>query len=76
MATKEELDERIIAAGKRLRELRIEAGYTSYENFAFENELPRVQYGRMEKGTNFTIKSLLKVLDVHGLTLNDFFSSL
>ena len=49
----------------KLKKLRIEKGFTSYENFAYQNDLPRVQYWRMEKGTNFTIKNLLKILDIH-----------
>ena len=41
-------DKRIKKIADRLRELRKEAGYTSYENFAYDNDIPRVQYGRME----------------------------
>jgi transcriptional regulator with XRE-family HTH domain len=60
--------------GEKIRELRIEKGYTSYETFAFDNELPRMQYWRMEKGkTNITVNSLIKVLNVHKLSLSDFF---
>lgn len=70
------MDEQILKIGKRIKELRIEAGYSSYEFFAWEHGLPRVQYWRMEKGTNFTIKSLIKVLDVHNLSLKDFFSQI
>lgn len=63
--------------GKRLRELRIKKGYTSYENFAFDNDLPRVQYWRLEKGkTNPTIKTLEKILSIHNITFGEFFNSL
>ena len=57
----------------KLKKIRIEKGYTSYENFAYQNDLPRVQYWRMEKGTNFTIKNLLKILEIHQMSLEDFF---
>lgn len=67
------MDDRIIDIGKKLRKLRLQKGYSSYEVFAWENEIPRVQYWRMEKGTNFTISSLLRVLDVHNITLEEFF---
>jgi len=70
------MDKRILKIAKRLKALRIAKGYTSYENFAWDNNIPRVQYWRMEKGTNFTIKNLLRILDVHNLSLNDFFANL
>ena len=57
----------------KLKKIRIEKGYTSYENFAYQNDLPRVQYWRMEKGTNFTIKNLLKILEIHQMSLEEFF---
>ena len=52
--------------GKLLRKLRTEMGYSSYESFAFEHNLSRIQYWRMEAGkTNYSIKTLIKVLDIH-----------
>jgi transcriptional regulator with XRE-family HTH domain len=69
-------EKRLIKIGERLRELRKKAGYKSYENFAFDNEINRVQYGRMEKGANITLVSLLNVLDIHKITLEDFFMGL
>ena len=79
MATKKKkelLDDRIVSISKKLQKLRKDAGYTSYENFALEKELPRVQYWRMEKGTNFQFKSLLQILDAHEMTLEEFFKGL
>ncbi len=70
------MDKRIIAIAKKLKQLRKNKGYTSYENFAWDNEIPRVQYWRMEKGTNFTIRTFLRVLDAHNLTLKEFFKDL
>ena len=69
-------EKRLIKVGDRLRELRKKAGYKSYENFAFDNEINRVQYGRMEKGANITLASLMNVLDVHKLSLEEFFFGL
>jgi hypothetical protein len=74
LSTKHE--KRLIKIGEKLRELRKTSGYKSYENFAFDNEINRVQYGRMEKGSNITILSLLKVLDIHKLSLEEFFIGL
>jgi transcriptional regulator with XRE-family HTH domain len=58
----------------KIKRLRIEKGYTSYENFAYEHDLSRVQYWRMEKGVNFTITYFLRILEIHKLSLNEFFS--
>ncbi len=57
----------------KLKKLRIEKGFTSYENFAYQYDLSRIQYWRMEKGTNFTIKYLMKILEIHQISLEDFF---
>lgn len=62
--------------GSKIKSLRIEAGYKSYEVFAWENNLSRIQYWKMEQGTNCTLKSLYKILDVHQLTFQDFFNKL
>ncbi len=59
--------------GKRLRDLRIEKGFTNYEQFAFEHNLPRAQYGRYEQGQDLRFSSLLKVLKAFDISLEDFF---
>jgi hypothetical protein len=35
-----------------------------------------VSYGQHEKGSNLTLKNLLRLLDIHKLTLRDFFADL
>lgn len=62
--------------GKELTAMRIAAGYPSYEQFAFDKKLSRIQYYKMEKGTNCTLKSLIKVLDAHDLDFYDFLKKL
>ena len=63
--------------GEKLVELRKKKGYTSHETFAYDYELPRVQYWRMEKGrSNVTLKSLLTLLEIHEVTLKEFVNSL
>ena len=69
---KKTLDRHIRKICKKLKEIRIEKGYNSYENFAWDNDLPRVQYWRLENGVNFRMESLLRVLDVHKMKLEDF----
>jgi transcriptional regulator with XRE-family HTH domain len=63
--------------GEQLKKLRMEKGYKSYESFAIDNDLSRMQYWRIEKGlTNITLKSLLRLLKIHGITIQDFFKRL
>lgn len=69
-------DKRQLAIAQKIKQLRLEKGYTSYEQFAWDNEINRVQYWRIEKGSNITIASLLKVLDIHKVSLKDFFSDI
>jgi transcriptional regulator with XRE-family HTH domain len=60
--------------GKKLEELRKKKGYTSHETFAYDNDIPRVQYWRIEKGrANLTLKSLVKILAIHKMTVEEFF---
>jgi hypothetical protein len=60
----------------KIKNLRIQAGFSSYENFAYQHDLARVQYWRMERGCNFTINYLIKILDIHKITLEDFFKGI
>lgn len=71
-----ELDKRIILISNKLEKMRKDAGYTSYENFAIEHGISRMQYWRMEKGSNFTFESLLKILDAHKISVSDFFNDI
>ena len=65
---KNNTDDILKQAGKALRRMRLEAGYSSYERFAYENNLSRIQYWRMESGsTNWTLDSLITVLNIHGV---------
>jgi len=64
----------LIKIGNRLRDLRKAKGYSSYETFAFDFEIPRMQYWRLEKGkTNLTIRTLEKLLKIHNISFKDFF---
>lgn len=68
--TQEELDK----LAQRIRQLRIKKGYTNYENFAFDHDIPRAQYGRYEKGEDLRYSSLLKVIKALDISIGDFFS--
>ncbi|MBI3509274.1 MAG: helix-turn-helix transcriptional regulator [Bacteroidetes bacterium] len=64
----------LLSIGNKLTQLRKKKGYKSYESFAVENNLSRMQYWRIEKGkTNITIKSLARILEIHGITMEEFF---
>lgn len=72
--TDKEFDQLMTRIAKRLKKLRVDAGYSSYENFAWDNGINRMQYWKMEKGeTNFTMKSLHRVLKAHKVNLAEFF---
>ena len=62
--------------GSELKKLRVNSGYKSYEVFAWDNKISRIQYWKMEKGTNCTLKSLKRVLDIHDMRMDTFFNSL
>lgn len=70
------LDPRLEQIARKLKRLRLAKGYSSYEAFAFDHELPRVGYGRHEQGSNLTLKSLLRLLDIHQVSLAEFFADL
>ncbi|MFN8230192.1 MAG: XRE family transcriptional regulator [Bacteroidia bacterium] len=62
--------------GAKLKQMRIDAGYTSYENFALDNDLDRKQYWRAESGSNLTLSSIILILNKHKISLNTFFEDL
>ena len=66
--------EEILKLGKRIKQLRIKKGYTSYEYFAYENNFSRTQFGRYEQGEDLRFSSLVKVVKAFGMTLEEFFS--
>ena len=72
LSQKEEFQRKI---GEKLVRLRKKmAGNPSYETFAYDNDIPRGQYWRLENGkANFTIQTLVKLLSIHGLSPKEFF---
>lgn len=60
--------------GKRIKELRIQQGYTSAETFAYEKGLNRAQYGKYEIGRNITWDNLLKVIRALDVSVSEFFA--
>lgn len=58
---------------RKIKQLRKEKGFSSFEAFANEYGLDRVQYWRVEKGSNITLKTFFKLLEIHNITPQDFF---
>ena len=67
-------DDQLKKIGERIKQLRISRGYTSYEYFAYDNNISRAQFGRYEQGQDLRFSSLIKVIDAFGMTLPEFFS--
>lgn len=63
----------LVALSKRLKELRKEKGYANYEHIAFELGMSRSAYWRLESGENFSMKTLIKVCKLLGVTFEEFF---
>ncbi|MBT1699550.1 helix-turn-helix domain-containing protein [Fulvivirgaceae bacterium PWU4] len=65
----------LVNLGEKLAELRVKKGYETLKEFTVKYDLPQIQYWRIEKGkANVTLKTLVKVLAIHNLTLQGFFS--
>ena len=77
MEDREHFDEIIHEIGEHIKTLRIEAGYTSYVDFAIKNDMQPKQYWKLEAGqANFTIRTILRILEIHNMTLEEFFKGL
>lgn len=62
--------------GARLREIRKQKGHPNYEYFAYENDLSKITVGKIEKGNNFEMASLLKILEILDVTPAEFFKGI
>jgi transcriptional regulator with XRE-family HTH domain len=78
--TEENKDDKLIAnaeelkkLGNRIKALRIKAGFSNYEYFAYKHEIPRAQFGRYERGEDLRYTSLLKIIKAFGITVQEFF---
>lgn len=61
--------------GKKLKRLRKELGYSNPDPFSYDKEINRSQYGKYEAGSeDFRFSTLINLLNLHGLTLNQFFN--
>ncbi len=73
----EEFDDFLIKVGENLKKQRLKKGYTSYEQFAFEHNIGRAQYGKYERGTeDLRLSSLFKVLKELDISWHEFFKTM
>ena len=61
---------------ERLKEIRKQKGFTNYEHIAFELGMSRSAYWRLENGANFNLKTLIKVLRLLDVSLEEFFQGI
>lgn len=73
-APKEEEAPVLTAFGNRLRELRIEKGYTSQEAFAYDHGFSRVQMNKWERGYDIKLSSIDRLAKAFGITVTEFFA--
>lgn len=73
-STEGEFEDFLKKVGEKLKEQRLKEGYTSYEQFAFDHEIGRAQYGKYERGTeDLRLSSLFKVLNKLDISWEEFF---
>jgi transcriptional regulator with XRE-family HTH domain len=76
MPTRSNIENDLIVIGKKLKQLRMDAGYKSYETFANDYDIDRKQYWRAEKGANLTLRTVIKLIKIHKISLPEFFTGL
>ncbi|MEO5601740.1 MAG: helix-turn-helix transcriptional regulator [Cyclobacteriaceae bacterium] len=74
MKTEKAFNNTLVMVGSHLAELRLKKGFTTIKEFAERYDLPEIQYWRIERGkANITLKSLTRILNIHRISLQDFF---
>jgi len=66
----------LVLISERLKEIRKQKGFTNYEHIAFELGMSRSAYWRLENGANFNLKTLIKVLRLLDVSLEEFFQGI
>jgi transcriptional regulator with XRE-family HTH domain len=62
--------------GNKIKTLRKNAGYTSYENFAMDYDLSRMYYWQVESGRNISLEYLFNLLNIFKVNVKDFFEDI
>ncbi len=69
-------EEEFKAISLKLKELRKSKRYNNYEHIAFELNMSRSAYWKLESGKNFEIKTLIKVCKLLEIRLEYFFKGI
>lgn len=70
-----EPDGQLQRLGERIKDLRKnKMGYSSAEIFAYEHGFGRTQYARYENGEDLRFSTLVKVIAIFEMSLEEFFS--
>lgn len=60
--------------GKRIKQLRINKGYSNYEHFAYDHNISRAQYGRYENGQDLRYSTIIKIISAFEISVAEFFA--
>lgn len=69
----DERDVRFKEIGLRIKQLRLQHGYSNSEKAAFSLDVNRICWYRAESGKPQSVKSLLRYLTLFNTTLQEFF---
>lgn len=66
----------LIKLSKRIKQVRKQKGFNSYELFAYDIEISRAGMSKYDAGTfdDIRMRTLLKIIDGLGMTPKEFFS--
>lgn len=69
-------DKFLLNVSKKIKKLRKEKGFNSYELFAYDIEISRAGMAKYEAGTfdDIRLRTLLKIIDGLGMTPAEFFA--
>lgn len=74
LTAEDQVEHQIKNLGARIKQLRIAKGYTNAEFFAYDHKINRSQYGKYERGEDLRFSSLVRIIQIHNLSLPEFFS--
>jgi transcriptional regulator with XRE-family HTH domain len=74
MLQMDEFEQDFLWISNRLKVLRKEKGFNNYEHFAYELGMSRSAYWRIEKGSNFEMRTLLRICKLLGISVQEFFN--
>jgi len=72
--TKKTKPKEVLLLAKRIKQLRIDKGYSSQETFAYDNDYTLSYYSRIERGEDIRFTSLVRLSKALGVNLKTLFS--